>query len=178
MQAAFDWAVRLLKECSPYRLNWIEEIFPETVDDYGKLHRVLQEINADTSVADGESVRDMEAFVPFMKAGLYQYIQPDMRTCGLSKIILAADLAEPYRVHVVPHNWMSEMGRLASLHAAKLRRNIPVVEDDRYHTYALDSSAYTFREGQWFVPEKPGWGVDLSPEYEFFAKAGQEIVIA
>ena len=176
-QGKFDWAVRLLKECSPYRLNWIEEIFPETLDDYRSLHHALQEINAETSVADGESVRDMEAFVPFMEAGVYRYIQPDMRTCGISKIVRAADLAAPYRVHLVPHNWMSEMGRLASLHAAKLRRNIPVVEDDRYHNYVLDSSAYTFRDGQWFVPDNPGWGVELSPDYGFFAKAGQEIVI-
>jgi L-rhamnonate dehydratase len=176
-QGQLDWAVRFLKECSPYRLNWIEEIFPETIEDYTRLHHALQEINADTNVADGESVRDMDAFTPFMQAGLYRYIQPDMRTCGFSKILYAADLAAPYRVHVAPHNWMSEMGKLACLHASKLRINIPVVEDDRYHDFALDSSAYAFREGQWFIPEKPGWGVDLSPDYEYFAKAGQETVI-
>jgi L-alanine-DL-glutamate epimerase-like enolase superfamily enzyme len=176
-QGQFDWAVRFLKECSPYRLNWIEEIFPETIDDYTKLHHALQEINADTNVADGESVRDMDSFTPFMQAGLYRYIQPDMRTCGFSKILYAADLAAPYKVHVAPHNWMSEMGKLACLHASKLRKNIPVVEDDRYHDFALDSSAYVFRDGQWFVPEMPGWGVELCPDYELFAKAGQEIVI-
>jgi L-rhamnonate dehydratase len=173
-----EWAVRLLTECSPYRLNWIEEIFPETIEDYTQLHRSLQEANADTPVADGESVHDMDAYLPFMKAGLYRYIQPDMRTCGFSKILYAADLASPYRVHVAPHNWMSEMGKLACLHAAKLRKNIPVVEDDRYHDFVLDSSAYVFREGQWFIPEKPGWGVELLPEYDFFAKAGIEIVIS
>lgn len=176
-QGNFDWAVRFLRECSPYRLNWIEEIFPETLEDYRKLHQTLQELNADTPVADGESVRDMDAFSPFMKAGLYRYIQPDMRTCSISKILYAADLAAPYGVQVAPHNWMSEMGKLACLHAAKLRTNIPLVEDDRYHNFALDASAYSFRDGQWFVPEKPGWGVDLSPDYEQFAKAGQEIVI-
>lgn len=177
-QGQFDWAVRLLKECAPYRLNWIEEIFPERLDDYTKLHHALQDLNADTSVADGESVRDMDSFTPFLKAGLYRYIQPDMRTCGFSKILYAADLAAPYRVHVAPHNWMSEIGKLACLHASKLRKNIPIVEDDRYHDFALDSSAYVFREGQWFIPERPGWGVDLSPDYELFAKAGQEIAIS
>jgi L-rhamnonate dehydratase len=176
-QGQFDWAVRFLKECSPYRLNWIEEIFPETIEDYTRLHHALQEINADTNVADGESVRDMDAFTPFTKAGLYRYIQPDMRTCGFSKILYAADLGAPYRVHVAPHNWMSEMGKVACLHASKLRKNIPVVEDDRYHDFVLDSSAYEFRNGQWFIPDRPGWGVDLSPDYELFAKSGQEIVI-
>lgn len=176
-EGQFDWAVRFLKESSPYRLNWIEEIFPETLEDYGKLHHALQEINADTNVADGESVRDMDAFTSFMKAGLYRYIQPDMRTCGFSKILYAADLAAPYRVNVAPHNWMSEMGKLACLHASKLRTNIPVAEDDRYHDFALDSSAYEFRNGQWFIPERPGWGVELAPDYELFSKLSQEIVI-
>lgn len=172
-----DWAVRFLTECSPYALSWIEEIFPETLQDYRKLHHELQELNADTPVADGESVFNMDDFTPFLKAGLYRYIQPDMRTCGFSKILYAAGLAEPCRVNVVPHNWMSEFGKIACLHASKIRRNIPLIEDDRYHDLALDTSAYEFREGQWVVPEKPGWGIDLSPNYDEFSRVGTEIVI-
>jgi L-alanine-DL-glutamate epimerase-like enolase superfamily enzyme len=173
-----DWAVCFLKECSPYRLTWIEEIFPETLEDYRTLHHQLQELNADTPVADGESVHNMDEFKPFLSAGLYRYIQPDMRTCGFSKVLYAADLAGPSRVNVVPHNWMSELGKIACMHAAKIRGNIPLIEDDRYHDLALDTSAYEFREGQWFIPEKPGWGVDLSYNYELFSRAGQEIVIS
>lgn len=173
-----DWAVRFLTEVSPYSLTWIEEIFPETLDDYTTLHRQLQEVNADTPVADGESVHNMDEYTPFCHAGLYRYIQPDMRTCGFSKILYAADQAAPLRVNVVAHNWMSELGKLACLHAAKIRRNIPLIEDDRYHDLALDTSAYEFRDGQWLVPEKPGWGIDLSPNYDLFARYGKEIVIS
>jgi len=173
-----DWAVRFLKECSPYGLTWIEEIFPETLEDYRTLHHQLQELNADTPVADGESVRNMDEFTPFLSAGLYRYIQPDMRTCGFSKVLYATDLAGPWRVNVVPHNWMSELGKIACMHAAKIRGNIPLIEDDRYHDLALDTSAYEFRDGQWFIPEKPGWGVDLSPNYELFSRVGEEVIIS
>lgn len=172
-----DWAIRFMKEISPYALTWIEEIFPETVGDYAAFHRQLQEVNADTPVADGESVRQMDDFRAFLDAGLYRYIQPDMRTCGFSKVLYAADLAAPARVNVVPHNWMSELGKVACLHASKIRQNIPIVEDDRYHNLALDASGFEFRDGQWFVPDKPGWGVDLSPNYEIFSRSGAEIVI-
>jgi L-alanine-DL-glutamate epimerase-like enolase superfamily enzyme len=172
-----DWAVRFLKESSPYGLGWIEEIFPETLEDYRWLHHQLQELNADTPVADGESVRNMDDFAPFLHAGLYRYIQPDMRTCGFSKVLDAAALADPWRVNVVAHNWMSELGKIACLHAAKIRRNIPLIEDDRYQDVALDTSAYMFRDGQWIVPEKPGWGVDLSPNYDVLLRDGAEIVI-
>lgn len=177
-EGRFEWAVRFLKETSTQKLGWIEEIFPETIEGYTRLHQSLQVVNADLPVADGESVRDMDAFKPFLAVGLYRHIQPDMRTCGFSKILYAARLAEPVRVNVAPHNWMSEMGKIASLHASKICRNIPLIEDDRYHDHALDSSAYVFRDGRWIVPDKPGWGVDLSPEYERFGKAVSETVIA
>jgi L-alanine-DL-glutamate epimerase-like enolase superfamily enzyme len=172
-----DWAVRFLKECSPCGLTWIEEIFPETVDDYSDLHKHLQEVNADTPVADGESVRVMEDYRPFLNAGLYRFIQPDMRTCGFSKVLLAADMARPARVNAVAHNWMSELGKIACLHAAKIRRNIPLVEDDRYHDLALDTSAYQFRDGRWFVPDQPGWGIRLRSNYDKFAGNSSTIVI-
>jgi L-rhamnonate dehydratase len=173
----FDWAVRFLKDCSPYEMYWIEEIFPETVEDYRKLRRTLLDVNAVTPVADGESVHMMEQFQPYLEADIYRYIQPDMRTCGFSKILQAADLAAPHNVHVVAHNWMSELGKLMSLHASKIRRNIPLVEDDRFRNFALDSSVYDFRDGQWFIPEKPGWGVDLSSNYDQLAKAGNEVTV-
>lgn len=105
-QGHFNWAVRFLRETSLYKLGWIEEIFPETVEDYTELHRVLQKVNADLPVADA------------------------------------------------------------------------LIEDDRYHDYALDTSAYVFREGCWLVPEEPGWGVELSPEYKYFTKASEETVIS
>jgi len=176
-QGELDWAVRLLAECSTCNLEWIEEIFPETVEDYKKLHTTLRDCNCDTPVADGESVRSMDSFKPFLDAGVYRYIQPDMRTCGFSKILRAADLAAAHHVSVAPHNWMSELGKIACMHASMLRTNIPLVEDDRYRDFAFDSSAYEFRDGQWIVPVRPGWGIELSPEYEFFRKAGNEIVI-
>ena len=176
-QNNFDGAVRFFRETSPFNLCWIEEIFPETVEDYRKLHRALEDLNADTPVADGESVRNMDLFVPFLEAGSYRYIQPDMRTSGLTRILYAADLAAPYRVNLVPHNWMSELGKIMSMHASKLRRNIPLVEDDRYHDLALDTSGYQFKNGQWLLPEKPGWGFEVSARYEEFVRSGKEIVV-
>ena len=173
----FDWAVRFLKDCSPYEMYWIEEIFPETVEDYRKLFRALLEVNAVIPVAEGENIHMMEEFQPYLEADIYRYIQPDMRTCGFSKILQAADMAAPHRVKVVPHNWMSQMGKHISMHAAKIRKNIPFVEDDRFHNFALDASSYQFQDGQWSVSEKPGWGIDLSGNYEVLQKAATETVI-
>jgi L-alanine-DL-glutamate epimerase-like enolase superfamily enzyme len=151
--------------------------FPRDDRRLSKTGKALLDVNAVTPVAEGEDIHMMEEFEPYLKANIYRYTQPDMRTCGFSKILQAADMAVRNNVNVVAHNWMSEMGKFMSLHAAKIRRNIPVVEDDRFHNFALDASDYEFRDGQWFVPEKPGWGVDLSSNYERLAKNGNEIVI-
>ena len=173
----FDWAVRFLTACAPYEMYWIEEIFPETVESYRRLGRALLEAGAAVPFADGESIQNMDEFRPYLEARLWRYIQPDMRTCGFSNILRAAAMAQPHQANLVAHNWNSEFGRLMCLHAAKLRRNIPLVEDDRFHSFALDASAYAFREGQWFVPERPGWGIELSPAYERFRRSGEEMVI-
>lgn len=172
-----DWAVRYLKACSSYQMYWIEEIFPEEVGEYRKFIRALVDNNAYVPIADGESVRDMEEFRPFLEAGLYRYIQPDMRSRGVTNILRAAELAESHGVNVAPHNWACEIGRIMSMHMAKIRKNIPIIEDDRFHNFAIDSSAYLFKDGQWFVPERPGWGADISPNYEQLIRGTEEIVI-
>lgn len=173
----FDWAVRFLKACAPYEMYWIEEIFPESIEEYRKLNQTLLENNAYIAIAEGEDIKWMEEFAPYLKSRIYRYIQPDMRTSGLTNILRAADMAADHGVSLVPHNWMSEMGKLMSIHASKIKKNIVFVEDDRYHNFAIDASSYAFRNGQWFVSERPGWGVDLSPHYVTFSRESGEMVI-
>ena len=65
-----EWAFRFLKECSPYGLSWIEEIFPETLSDYENStvsYRKSMQIRLSPK---RESVRNMDEFAPFLKAGL------------------------------------------------------------------------------------------------------------
>jgi L-alanine-DL-glutamate epimerase-like enolase superfamily enzyme len=64
-----------------------------------------------------------------------------------------------------------------SLHASKIQWNIPYVEDSRYFEHAINTSGYLFKDGQWFIPEKSGWGVFLSPDYAQYL-VDKEIVIS
>jgi L-alanine-DL-glutamate epimerase-like enolase superfamily enzyme len=72
---------------------------------------------------------------------------------------------------------MPSSRRLFLRAVAAIRGNIPLVEDDRFHNFGIDTSAYAFRDGQWFVPQKPGWGVELSPAYDRHRRASGETVI-
>ena len=171
-----DWALRLLRACAPHDMYWIEEIFPETVDGYRSLRQAMFDAGCTIRIADGESVNRMEEFDPYLNAGLLEVVQPDMRTVGFSNILRAADAAASHGVMLVPHNWQSELGKLMSIHAARIRRNIAFAEDDRYHTHAFDASDYLFRDGQWHAPDAPGWGVRLV-DYDRFVRQGEELEI-
>lgn len=176
-QKQFDWALRFLRGCAPYEMYWMEEVFPESKGAYNKLYSALSHSNTPVYIAEGENVNKVEEFRPYLEAGLYHYIQPDMRTVGFSNILRAADMADHNGAALVPHNWQSEVGKIMSVHAAMIRKNITFAEDDRYHNLALDASSYLFRDGQWIPPKKPGWGIDLN-NYNYFKSKTEEQVIS
>lgn len=176
-EGKFDWAVKLMKACAPYNMYFMEELFPDDAQQYLRLREALLKENFFIPIAEGEDIREMEKFEQYCRAGVYHYIQPDMPTCGVSNILGAARQAEQFpHVKLIPHVWQSQLGLIMSLHASKIQANIPFVEDSRYFEHAFIPSGYLFRNGQWFIPDKPGWGVDLSPDYRQFI-TDEEIII-
>lgn len=174
----FDWAIQFLSECLPHDMYWIEELFPDSVEQYQQLHSVLNEKNLKVRIAEGESMPDIEEFEPFLDKNIYNVIQPDMRTAGFTNILRASERAKQFQISVVPHNWQSEMGKLMSIHAAMIDRNITFAEDDRYDNFGVDSSGYLFRDGQWIPPEESGWGIQLTDHYDYFKEKNEDLVIS
>lgn len=174
----FAGALKLMKSCAPYDMYWMEELFPDDTAKYMQLREELLKDNFFIPIAEGEGVKQLDRFDPYFKDGVYNYLQPDMRTCGMSNILNLARKAENHpHVKIIPHNWQSQFGLIMSLHASKISRKIIFVEDDRFFTHALSLPKYHFREGQWFIPDEPGWGVRLAPDHKQFFM-GEEIVIS
>jgi len=172
-----DWAVRLMRGCAPYNMCFMEELFPDDAAQYRKLRDTLLETNFFIPIADGESVNDLKLFDSYLADGVYNYLQPDMHTCGFSNILSFARKASSFpHVKVIPHVWQTQVGLIMSLHIAKILKNIPYVEDSRYFEHAIIPGGYVFREGQWFIPEKPGWGIEWAPDYMKYI-SGKELVI-
>lgn len=177
-QDHFDWAVRFLESTAPYELYWMEEIFPEEETRYRRLLREMRKRNVSVPIAEGESVWEVTQFQSYVEKGLFDVIQPDMRTVGFSNVLRAADLAGTHGKTLVPHNWQSEVGKLMSIHAAKVKENIRFVEDDRWSNHVLDTSDYVFRNGAWVAPQDPGWGISLNEHYDRIAETSDPIVIS
>lgn len=167
-----DWALKFLKACAPYNMYFMEELIPDDTEQYRKLIEALHKESLHIPIADGENIWNkdmMDIFHDYCESGVYSYIQPDIPTCGFSNVLRIARMAEKYpHVKLIPHVWQSQMGLLMSSHIAKIQANIPFVEDSRYNEHVMLSPAYVFDQGQWFVPEEPGWGVYLAPGYEVF----------
>lgn len=176
-QGKYDWAVQLMKTCAPYNMYFMEELFPDDADLYLRLRAALLEENFFIPIAEGEDIRELEKFDQYCKEGAYHYIQPDMPTFGLSYILLTARMAQKFpHVKLIPHVWQSQLGLIMSLHASKIQPNINFVEDSRYFEHALNTSGYLFKDGQWFIPDKPGWGIQLSPGYQQFLTEEETII--
>ena len=175
-----EWALKFLKACAPYNMHFIEELIPDDTEQYRKLIEALHAESLHIPIADGENIWGedlMEVFEDYCESGVYSYIQPDIPTCGFSNILRIARMAEKYpHVKLIPHVWQSQMGLLMSAHVAKIQSNIPLVEDSRYNENVMLAPGYKFDQGQWFVPEEPGWGAYLTPGYEAFIK-GEPVII-
>lgn len=175
-----DWALKFLKACAPYNMYFMEELIPDDTVQYRKLIEALHKEGLHIPIADGENIWNedmMEVFQDYCASRVYSYIQPDIPTCGFSNILRIARMAEKYpHVKLIPHVWQSQMGLLMSNHIAKIQSNIPFVEDSRYNEHVMLAPGYEFDQGQWFVPEEPGWGVYLAPGYKEFIK-GEPVVL-
>jgi L-alanine-DL-glutamate epimerase-like enolase superfamily enzyme len=184
-QDRFEAGLRFMRATKPDGLYWMEELMPESMDQNRRLREALRTAGVPARLAEGENAFwDDDATIqaagdvaPWFEQGLIDVVQPDLRTVGFSNTLAMADHAARHGGTLVPHNWQSEMGKLMGIHAARLRRNVPFVEDDRWSNYALDASDYRFREGQWHAPDTPGWGVRVTEHYERFAEAAEERVI-
>jgi len=151
-------AWRLMAETAESNLYWMEEIFPERVEEYGWLKDKMKEAGSQTLIADGENFDQPDEFNPYLKPRrLIDVLQSDIRRCGFIDNLLVARNAEPVGGVLIPHNWGSQTGVLMALHMAKVVKNIPLAEDDRStcDVFAIDDG-YEFRDGVYRVPARPG----------------------
>ncbi len=172
-QNQFEWAVKLMKSCAPYDMYWMEELFPDDTPMYLKLREELMKDNFFIPIAEGETLmgnddpRYLKRFDKYLDHGVYNFIQPDMRTYGISNILTFAKKAMKYpHVKIAPHNWNSQMGFIMCLHASKVTPNLSMVEDDRFLNHAIMIPTFEFRNGQWILSNEPGWGIMLTPDYQ------------
>jgi len=153
----YERAWRFMSETAGDKLHWIEEIFPEYVEGYTRLHTDMRKAGIAALVADGENFQRPEQFQPYLQADrLFDVAQLDIRTGGFVGNVATARMAASVGGFSVPHNWGAHIGVIMCLHLARVTRNIPFIEDDRSTCDVVAPEGYEFSGGSFKMPNTPG----------------------
>jgi D-galactarolactone cycloisomerase len=88
-------AKRFLEHVGPLNLGFVEELFPETVDECLALKEFMKEHGWKTLLADGETQKELSAYRPFIDAKAIDVFQGDMNHFGVEGILTESRWAEP-----------------------------------------------------------------------------------
>ncbi len=158
----YKWALRTAEMLARHDVRWFEEpLPPDAMADYVRLRE-----HSPVPIAGGEVLTRRQAFQPWLEAGAFDIVQPDVtKVGGISESRRIAWMAEEHGVRFVPHGWNTAIGlavdlQLASaLPAADLVEYLvgsPYVDDIVKNPWKLDA------EGMIAIPEDaPGLGVEL-----------------
>ena len=152
---------RLLGDLPDIKLAFIEEMFPEEVDQYLDLKEFIKKHKLQTLIADGESQREPKPFLPFMEAQAIDIYQGDMNRFGFEGILTEAAMAKPHGFTVAPHNWGSLVGYYMQVHVGGAISNFYRAENDPLESETLIAEGYKIKDGSSTVPDAPGFGLKL-----------------
>jgi L-alanine-DL-glutamate epimerase-like enolase superfamily enzyme len=158
------WAIRTADMLAAHDVAWFEEpLLPDALDDFVALRRAAR-----LPISGGEVLTRRQAFLPFLAAGAFDIVQPDVtKVGGLSEQRRIVWTAQDFGIRYVGHGWNTALGLAADLQMAAAFPGVDLVEyiggsayvDDLTDTgFALDA------DGMLAIPDAPGLGVTLDPD--------------
>lgn len=160
----YKWALRTAAMLAEYNVYWFEEALkPDALDDYVALRRA-----APLPIAGGEVLTRRQAFQPWLQAGAFDIVQPDVtKVGGISEERRIAWMAEENGVRFIPHGWNTALGLAADLQLAAAFANTdfveyltgsPYIDEIVVKPWQLDA------DGMLAIPAGPGLGIELNLE--------------
>ncbi len=160
----YKWALNTAKMLADYQVDWFEEaLHPDALDDFVKLRE-----HSPVPIAGGEVLTRRQAFQPWLAAGAFDIVQPDVtKVGGISEERRIAWMAQDYGVRFIPHGWNTAVGLAADLqlasafpatHLVEYLTGSPFIDDITVGGWQLDS------DGMLAIPSSPGLGLELDPD--------------
>lgn len=157
-QFGFETACRFLDAVGEH-LWFLEEPFPESVEQGRALRLWILRNGLETLLADGESQHDPEALLALARAGGVDVLQPDIRALGLLlQWRLGQELSGLPGLQLAPHCWGSYLGTFMMLQLARGIDCVMTCEIDRMASDLFDDSSWVLSSGCIHVPDQPGCG--------------------
>jgi len=155
------WALRTADMLAAYDVAWFEEpLNPDALDDFVILRR-----QASLPIAGGEVLTRRQAFAPWLQAGAFDIVQPDVtKVGGISEERRIGWMAREHGAKFIPHGWNTAIGLAADLHLASAFPDTDLVEYIDGSPYVDEIVAQPWRlddDGMLAIPDSPGLGIEL-----------------
>ena len=160
----YKWALRTAEMLADYEVSWFEEpLRPDAMTDYVELRR-----RAPVPIAGGEVLTRRQSFQPWLQAGAFDIVQPDVtKVGGISEERRIAWMAHENGIQFIPHGWNTAIGLAADLQLASAFPDTDLVE---YLTGSPFIDEITLggwkldEDGLLPIPALPGLGLRLDPD--------------
>jgi len=157
----YKWALRTAEMLSEFDVAWFEEpLPPDALADYAALRRAAR-----VPIAGGEVLTRRQSFQPWLEAGAFDIVQPDVTKCGgLSEQRRIAWMARDNSVRFIPHGWNTAVGLASDLQIASAFPDTDLVEYLTGSPFIDTLAAGSWRldaEGMLAIPGQPGLGVEI-----------------
>ena len=157
----YKWALQTARMLAEYDVYWFEEpLAPDRMEDYVRLRE-----HAPVRIAGGEVLTRRQAFQPWIDAGAFDIVQPDVtKVGGISEERHIAWMAQDHGIDFIPHGWNTAIGLAADLHLAsaipatdmvEYIAGSPFIDEITQGGWKLDS------DGMLAIPDGPGLGIEL-----------------
>jgi L-rhamnonate dehydratase len=159
-----DW-IRLVKELEALDVFWLEDfLHPENFAGYA----AVAEHTTTLRLAAGEQLAGIAEFERLAVEGRVDVLQPDLSRCGgLTVGKQIADFAMRRQIDCVPHAWLSDLLKAASLHLNAYLLNSQYLEFNVSTASLLNHLCKQHIEleaGEIAVPDGPGLGVEVDED--------------
>ena len=156
------WAIRTSDMLADYDVAWFEEaLVPDALNDYLRLRE-----RSRVPIAGGEVLTRRQAFQPWLEAGAFDIVQPDVtKVGGISEERRIAWMAREHGIRFIPHGWNTAVGLAADLQLASAFPDTDLVEYLSGSPFIDEIVAAQWKldaDGMLKIPEKPGLGLDLN----------------
>ena len=157
----FKWAVRTADMLADYGVAWFEEaLHPDALEDFVQLRR-----RSPVPIAGGEVLTRRQAFQPWLQAGAFDIVQPDVtKVGGISEERRIGWMAQENGVRFIPHGWNTALGLAADLHLSSAFPDTDLVEFITGSPYIDELTVGGWQldgDGMLAIPDGPGLGIEL-----------------
>jgi L-alanine-DL-glutamate epimerase-like enolase superfamily enzyme len=160
----YKWALRTAEMLSEYEVAWFEEpLAPDALEDFVALRRAAR-----VPIAGGEVLTRRQSFQPWLEAGAFDIVQPDVtKVGGLSEERRIAWMAREHGVRFIPHGWNTAVGLASDLQIASAFADTDLVEYLTGSPFIDEIAAGGWQldsDGMLAIPDRPGLGIEIDPD--------------